>query len=247
MILSELSLRWIERVVFAFALLAPLNAFSASDEMRPALVGSGPKSLVNLIDAETLMRKGQRDAWVMFEGLILDDGIMSASDFATFSPNSELLRGELHRRLPLAKFVPAIYHRRGAYAYFSGTVIFVVKDGKPHVRVFANQDLDEIKRGADFIAPQPVAVSGQAGITNWPNSPSGTYSTGGVVKLRHNVSAEGKTLDVRVLSVRPNDRAMADAAVKMVGLLDYLPPYRNGHPVTASFTETWWFGETHRW
>jgi hypothetical protein len=52
-------------------------------EMRPALIGSGPNSLVNLIDTEGLFRKGQRDAWVMFNCVLLGDGNVSRYDLPT--------------------------------------------------------------------------------------------------------------------------------------------------------------------
>jgi hypothetical protein len=35
-------------------------------EMRPALIGSGPRSLVNMINTERLMKRGQKDAMIMF-------------------------------------------------------------------------------------------------------------------------------------------------------------------------------------
>lgn len=35
-------------------------------EFRPALLGQGRRSLVNLIDVESLYKRGQRDAIIMF-------------------------------------------------------------------------------------------------------------------------------------------------------------------------------------
>jgi len=232
---------------FVLALLIPHQTHAESSDNRPALVGSGPGSLVNIIDTQGLLKKGQRDAWVMFEGVVLGDGLFWSSEFATFSPNAEPLRAELRKRLRETRFVPAIYKGRKAFAYFCGTALFVVANGQPHLRVYANQDMDEIRRGADFIAPQPVAVLGQGGINNFPDSPSASFRTGAVVKLKHTIDANGKTTDVHLISESVSGEHAGEAAAKMAAMLDYLPPYRNGHPVTATFTETWHFGVTRRW
>ena len=57
--------------IVAAVIVAFLGASSvpAEDlpEIRPALIGSGPGSLVNLIDAQALFLKGQRDAWMREE------------------------------------------------------------------------------------------------------------------------------------------------------------------------------------
>jgi hypothetical protein len=237
------------RAVSLFVLLISARALLAEDsgETRPAMIGSGPGSLVNLIDAQGLFAKSQRDAWVMFEGVVGGDGLFFQSEFSTFSPNSEPLRAELRKRLRETRFVPALYKGKKAYAYFSGTVLYVIANGRPHIRAYANQDLDEIRRGADFIAPQPFTVLGRAGVNNFPDSPAASFRTGAVVKLRHTVNAEGKTPDVQVISVKPRDQQAGETAAKMARMLEYLPPYRNGHPVTATFTETWSFGITRRW
>ena len=81
-------------------------------EIRPALIGSGPGSLVNLIDAQALFQKGQRDAWVMFECAVLGDGGARGSDFFTASPNSNLLQNEIRKRLRQTRFIPAAYNHK---------------------------------------------------------------------------------------------------------------------------------------
>lgn len=217
-------------------------------DRRPALVGNGPGSLVNLIDSEGLFRKGQRDAWVMFEAAILPDGIVRPSEFSTFSPDSQLLRNEVRRRLRQSWFMPAVYDGRRTYAWFAGTVVYVVANGRPHLRVYANQELDEIKRGTDFLAPQLISVPRQQFIPGFPDYPSRAYhgTTGGVVKLRHSVDADGKTTDVQVISERPTGYKFGETAAKMVRLLNFLPGYRNGRPAATTYTLNWWFGRPMR-
>src|SRR2546423_4192260 len=149
--------------IVAAVLVAFLDASTVRAEelpgIRPALIGSGPGSLVNLIDAQALFQKGQRDAWVMFECAVLGDGVAHGSDFFTASPNSNLLQNEIRKRLRQTRFVPAVYNHKRTRAWFAGTAVFAVADGKPHLRLYANQELDEIKRAADFVAPQSIDVT----------------------------------------------------------------------------------------
>src|SRR6266404_683847 len=197
------------RFVIAAA-LAVCSAFPADlsaenlPERRPALIGSGPGSLVNLIDVEALFQKGQRDAWVMFECGVAGDGIAFGSDFFTASPDSDLLKNEVRRRLRQTRFIPAVYNHKRTSAWFAGTVVLVVANGQPHLRVYANQDFDEIRRGADFVAPQWISVPNHYP-SNWPHFPSkATHDeAAGVMKLRHSVDANGKTTDVQVISEPP--------------------------------------------
>jgi hypothetical protein len=92
-------------------------------DRRPALVGSGPRSLVNLINVQDLMQKGQRDAWIKFECAVADDGIAYGSDFFTASPDSRLLKDEVRRRLRQTRFIPAVYSHKRVAAWFAGTVV----------------------------------------------------------------------------------------------------------------------------
>jgi Gram-negative bacterial TonB protein C-terminal len=216
-------------------------------QIRPALIGSGPGSLVNSIDTQALFQKGQRDAWVMFECAVAGDGIAFGSDFFTASPNSDLLKNEVRRRLRQTRFIPAVYNHKRTYAWFAGTVVFIVANGKPHLRIYANQDLDEIKRGTDFVAPQLIDVPNHY-LSNLPHFPSkATHDeAAGVVKLRHSVDAHGKTTDLQVISEPPGYQ-LGDYLKKVLPLLDYSPGYRNGKPTATTYTLTWWFGRTVGW
>ena len=245
-------------VVLGLGVVRPgeLHAETLPDR-QPALVGSGPGSLVNLIDAEVLFQKGQRDAWVMFDCGVAGDGIVFGSDFFTASPNSGLLKNEIRRRLRQTRFIPAVYNHKRTSAWFAGAVVFVVANGRPHLRLYANQDFDEIKRGTDFVAPQLIFVENHY-LSNLPEYPGAAkhHEAGGVVKLRHSVDANGKTTDVRLISERAYSRLGAPPAaglqlgeylMKVMPQLDFLPGYRNGRPTATSYTLTWWFGRTIGW
>jgi hypothetical protein len=216
-------------------------------EKRPALIGSGPGSLVNLINVEDLYRKGQHDAWVMFECGVAGDGIAFGSDFFTASPDSDLLKNEVRRRLRQTRLIPAVYNHKRTSAWFAGTVVFVVAKGQPHLRIYANQDLDEIKRGTDFVAPQLIEVPNHY-LSNLPHFPSvATHDeAAGVVKLRHTVDANGKTTNLQVISEPPGYQ-LGDYLKKVLPLVDFSPGYRNGRPTATTYTLTWWFGRTVGW
>jgi hypothetical protein len=236
-----------------FAVLAGLSLCAARlsaeslPQLRPALIGSGPGSLVNLIDTQALFLKGQRDAWVMFECGVAGDGIAFGSDFFTASPDSRLLKNEVRRRLRQTRFIPAVYNHKRTSAWFAGTVVFVVANGRPRLRIYANQDLDEIGRGADFVAPQFIRVPNK-NITDFPKFPTeaGRDYAAGVVKLRHSVDANGKTTDVQVIS-EPAGYQIGDWLKKVLPLVDFSAGYRNGKPTATTYTLTWWFGRTVGW
>jgi hypothetical protein len=215
--------------------------------IRPAMLGSGPGSLVNRIDANKLFAQGQRDAWVKFECAILADGIALGSDFFTASPEARLLKNEVRSQLRQSRFVPAVYNHKRTSAWFAGTVLFVVKDGRPHLRVYANQDLDIIKSGADFVAPQMIDVPNHYYL-NFPKAPTGTVrdDSAGVVRVRHSVDANGKTTSVEVIS-EPVGSQAGEYLKKALPMVDFTPGYRNGKPTATTYTFTWWFGRTVGW
>ena len=249
MVFSRRESLFLALVVLGLGVIPPAELHAeALPDRRPALVGSGPGSLVNLIEADVLFQKGQGDAWVMFECAVAGDGIVFGSDFFTASPNSNLLKNEIRRRLRQTRFIPAVYNHKRTSAWFAGTVVFVVGNGRPHLRLYANQDLDEIRRGADFVAPQLIFVPNHY-LSNLPNYPSVAKhdEAGGVVKLRHSVDANGKTTNVQVLSERPPGYQFGEYLTKVVPLHDFLPGYRNGRPTATSYTLTWWFGRTIGW
>jgi TonB family protein len=235
-------------IVAAIASCVAANVSAANlPQMRPAMIGSGPGSLVNLIDTHALFQKGQRDGWVMFECAVAGDGIAFGSDFFTASPNSNLLKNEVRRRLRQTRFIPAVYNHKRTSAWFAGTVVFVVANGQPRLRIYANQDFDEIKRGADFVAPQLIEVPNH-NITDFPKYPTEARhaEAAGVVKLRHSVDANGKTTNLEVISDSAGYQ-LGDYLKKGLPLLDFSPGYRNGKRTASTYTLTWWFGRTVGW
>src|SRR5216117_4244540 len=131
------------------------SAPPALPEFRPALIGTAPNALINTIDAADLIKKGQKEAAVMFSCLVAPTGDVVRSGAYRGTRGSELLEQELLKRLVKAKLIPAIHHHQPVIAIFYGTVKFAVVNGNPRLRIFANQQLDELDKETDFIDPQP--------------------------------------------------------------------------------------------
>ncbi len=216
--------------ILLFALTIPLHA-ATLPERRPALIGAGSDSLVNLIDSAGLMKQGQRDAWVMFDCVVDTGGRAGRVVQYRVSPDAQLLQREVSRKLKRAKFIPAANKGRLVNIGISGTAIFVLQNGRPRLRIYLNQEMDELKRGSDFIAPQ---LLGQPGYS-FPGHASylGLSST---VKIRLSVDAEGKITEVKALGDTMPGEGFGEAAEWSVRHSFFLPAYRNGRPVASVTT-----------
>ncbi len=206
-------------------------------DMRPALVGSGPRSLVNLINAKHLMDRGFQHGAMYFMARVDPNGYPSYSKvWAT--TGIEPLRDEVRERLAEARFVPAVYNHQHVYGWFSGTLAFSVTGGKPHLRIFANQELSELQKESDFIAPQAIWLPGKIyDYAKWKD-PFGSWWTAdkaGMPNISLTLDASGQVKDAHVESLPPGTtQAYADAALLIIRQQLYLPAYRNGKPVDST-------------
>ena len=91
----------------------------------------------------------------MFSCLVAPTGQVVTSGAYRGTRGSELLEQELLKRLATAKFIPAIHNHQPVIAVFYGTVKFAVANGKPRLRIFANQQVTEVDKETDYIDPQP--------------------------------------------------------------------------------------------
>jgi TonB family protein len=205
----------------------------ALPELRPALVGTGPNSLINTIDTSDLIKKGQKDAAVMFTCLVAPTGDIARSGTYRGTKGSELLDKEVLKRLANAKFIPAIHNHQPVLAVFYGTVTLAVVNGKPRLRVFANQQLDELKKESDFIDPQPyVGQDSKFTGTHYPDVPT-TVSLTGAVELAVEVDAAGNLKSMRVVSEEPPYLGFGQAALSDFDGAKFIPAFRNGKPVDS--------------
>jgi TonB family protein len=203
-------------------------------EFRPALIGTAPNSLINTIDTADLIKKGQKEAAVMFSCLVAPTGEVVRSGAYRGTRGSELLEQELLKRLTTAKFIPAIHNHQPVIAVFYGTVKFAVMNGKPRLRIFANQQLQEVDKETDFIDPQPyVGQDSKFTGLHYPETGS-TVAITGVVEVALNVDAKGNLKNIHVLSEEPPLLGFGDAALSDFSGAKFIPAFRNGQPVECN-------------
>ena len=209
-----------------------------AQDMRPALIGNGPKSLVNLINTKHVMERGVKHGALFFMARVDPNGFPSYSKVWGMTKEAEPLRDELRERLAEARFLPAVYNNQHVYAWFHGTVAFSVMDGKPHLRIFANQELPELQKESDFIAPQSIWLPGKNYDTAQLKDPFGSWMNDdkpGTADLLMSTDASGHVKDVRLERVDPPERkAYGEEAVKRVQQWLCLPAYRNGRPIDST-------------
>ena len=134
----------------------------------------------------------------MFSCLVAPTGEIVRSGAYRGTVGSELLEQELLKRLATAKFVPAVHNHQPVIAIFYGTVKFAVVNGKPRLRIFANQQLNEVDKETDYIDPQPyVGQDSKFTGLHYPDTGSSVAVTG-VVELALNVDAKGNLKDIQV-------------------------------------------------
>src|SRR5947199_2798084 len=158
---------------------------------RPALLGTGPDSLINRIDTAGLIKQGQKDAAIMFSCSVKKDGsVLSVSTYRG-TADSKLLEQEVLRKLSIAanpKMLPAIYNHIPVDAIYYGTVILTIVNDKPRLRIFSNQEREELAKESDFVGPQPFwgGDSKFSGF-HYPDSQSAPVKVDGSAELQLNV------------------------------------------------------------
>ena len=119
-------------------------------------------------------------------------------------------------------------------AVFYGTVKFAVVNGKPRLRIFANQQLEEVDKETDFIGPQAyVGQDSQFTGLHYPETGS-TVAVTGVVEFALNVDAKGNLTNLQVLSEDPPLLGFGDAALSDFSDAKFIPAFRNGQPVESN-------------
>ncbi len=203
-------------------------------EFRPALIGTAPNALINTLDTADLIKKGQKEAAIMFSCLVAPTGDVVRSGAYRGTHGSELLEQELLKRLGTAKFIPAIHNHQPVIAVFYGTLKFAVVDGKPRLRIFANQQVQEVDKETDFIDPQPyVGQDSKFTGLHYPDTGS-TVAITGVVELALNVDANGNLKNLQVLSEEPPLLGFGDAAQTDFNGAKFIPAFRDGKPVESN-------------
>jgi hypothetical protein len=244
------TLLFISLVLACFTLSSTVQA---EPRFRPALIGIGPKALVNVLNTKTLMEKGQRDGLLMFKCYV--DRLGKVENYFIYreTPGSKPLKEEIGNSLSACRFVPAIYNGGRIDVAFIGTVVFSVTDGKPHLRIYANQNSDDIKRGNDFIAPQLLTNS-----VDWKGTgydltaeKARVYRQKGWMELSVMVDANGNQKDLKVILEDPAGFGVGAVARNAYAKAKWVPGFRDGHPVECAFEypewfKTWYWGVEQR-
>jgi hypothetical protein len=219
---------WALVAALSFAAVSSLKA-QPRPQFRPAVLGSKPDSLVNIIDGQGLVNAGQTDGAVMFCARALPDGRLEAPRTFRASPGAEKLAAEVLKRLGETKVAPAIYDHQPATVYFYGTVVFNAQE-KPYVRVFLNQDPAELKKESDFISPQPV-FGGPSAFSGLQYPPSaGVLPVSGLVSIALKADAQGNVKDLRVLNEEPPLLGFGLATLAAFEGAKFIPAFRDGDP-----------------
>ena len=215
---------------------ASATPVAALPQYRPALLGTGPLSVINRIDTQELMRQGQKDATLMFCCSVKKTGEIVNTWIYRQSPESRALEQEAFRCLDTAVFVPAIYNHQTVHVLFYGTVSFKIVNGKPRLRIFANQEAEELKKESDFVGPQPFAGrdSKFEGL-HYPNDVL-TGSISGLVELAMKIDGDGNLKEMRLVSEYPPLAGFGRAAAEDFRVARFIPAFRDGKPVECSIT-----------
>jgi hypothetical protein len=221
--------------------LAELQA--AEPQVRPALIGNGPNALINLIDTKKLMAKGQGEGLLMFTCHVNLNGKVQFYYIYRETPGSKLLKEDVGDALSACRFIPAIYNGHRTEVSVTGTVVFLVKDGKPHLRIYMNQNHDDIAKGNDFIAPQLLTntIEWEAARSDPAVVKASLYRTQGAIQLSMTVDANGNQRDLKVILEDPPGLGFGDAERRIYAKARWIPGFRNGHPVECTFDYAEWF------
>jgi TonB family protein len=213
---------------------------AAQPMYRPVLLGQGPNTLINRIDEQELIRKGQKDALIMFMCAVKKNGELEWSSTYRGTPDSDMLKQELQKRISPAvnpRFIPAVYNHQPVDAIYYGTVTFRVVNGKPRLRIFSNQEADELEKEHDFIEPQPFFGSG-SGFTgfHYPPAETARVQVDGTVELKMKIDATGNLQEMNVVSEEPPFLGFGDAALADFKNAKFIPAFRDGKPVACEVT-----------
>ena len=215
---------------------SPSPAAALQPQYRPALLGVGPAAVINRIDTARLIADGQKDATLSFCCSVSSTGEITNVWTYRGTPDSLLLERELVRCLDTALFVPAIHDHQPVHVLFFGTVTFKVVNGKPRLRIFANQEAEELKKESDFVGPQPfVGPNSKFEGLHYPDD-TVTQELSGIVELSMKVDANGNMKELRVVSETPPLVGFGRAAAEDFRVASFIPAFRDGKPVECSVT-----------
>jgi TonB family protein len=147
-----------------------------------------------------------------------------------------LLEQEVQKALTNAKMIPAIRHGERVAVFYYATVVFQVVNQKPRLRIFANQEPNELKTENDFIGPQPcLGGDSEFGGLHYPRQTAPVPVTGSV-ELKLKIDAAGNVQEKEVVKESPPLLGFGDAALSDFANAKFIPAFRDGKPVACEVT-----------
>ena len=199
-------------------------------QFRPAVLGTGPDSLINRIDGAALMKAGQKDGAIMFCSLTAKDGRLVESRTYRPMPDSDALEKEVRRCLEDTKVTPAIYNYQPVEVLFYGTVVFRIVNAKPRVRIYLHQDPVELKKESDFVGPQPIFGGDSRFMGLHAPQEEHVVPVTGIVDLGLKVDAKGNPTEMRIIKEDPPLLGFGAAALEDFAGAKFVPAFRDGDP-----------------
>jgi hypothetical protein len=202
-------------------------------EYRPILMGPEANSLVNQIDRQSIAERSQNNQEVKFYCVVNKSGKVISSATYRATPGSDALEQELQKHLDSAVFIPAIHDRKTVDAVYYGTAMFGVVNGRPRLRIFSNQQEDELAAQHDFISPQPYFGGDSKFLGfHYPKKANGKVS--GLAELALEVGQDGNLKNMSVVYEYPPDNGFGDAAIADFTGTKFIPAFRDGKPVECA-------------
>jgi hypothetical protein len=239
-------------VLLLLSIADPAGVQAAGPQVRPALIGNGPKALINRIDTKKLIQKGQGDGLLFFTCYVGASGVVGNYLIYRDTLGAELLKKEVGDALRACRFIPAIYNGARTDVMFSGTVVFRAADGRPHLRIYCNQNRDDVAKENDFIAPQVIYNTPDWVLAR--DDPAlgkaRTHLQNGALLLSITVDANGNQRAMKVVLEDPPGFGFSEDFRKTFATAKWIPGFRNGRPVDCTFDyntylKIWYMGVEH--
>lgn len=207
-------------------------------QVRPAVFAPGQRALINLINAEGLMKRGQKDGLVMFDLLVTRLGTPAVPYTYRGTAGTDKLADEVLGQMRRSAWLPAVKGGQPKATIVFGTVVFAIVDGKPRVRIYLNQEERELMKQSDFIAPQLVVEQGQPFRLEWP---AAAESRSGTVVVAVNVDRGGVVGNARLTYEEPKGHGFGGELMRNIHKAEFIPAFRNGQPTATQFEMPYFF------
>src|SRR5437879_13537290 len=102
--------------------------------------------------------------------------------------------------------------------------MFGIENDKPRLRIFSNQEREELKKESDFIGPQPFwGGDSKFNGFHYPTRESAPVQVDGSAELELKVDATGSLMDLKVQSEQPPLHGCGYAALDDSGKERFIP------------------------